>query len=97
MTDEARPPSGRALSDYVTMQEAADILGVSRFQMSSVVKRLKLKVFETPADRRRRLLLREEVERLAQPRPKAKAAQPGKQAPPSLPAPWLQHGVGAAL
>lgn len=28
---------------------------------------------------------------------KAKAALPVKQAPPSLPTPWLQHGAGAAL
>ncbi len=73
MTDEARPPGQRAHGEYVTMQEAADLLGVSRFQVSTVVKRLKLKVFETPADRRRKLLLREEVLRLAQPRPKDEA------------------------
>jgi len=73
MTDEARPPGRLVHGEYVTMQEAADMLGVSRFQMAAVVKRLKLKVFETPADRRRKLLLREEVQRLAQPRPKTGA------------------------
>ena len=73
MTDEARPAGRGAHGEYVTMQEAADILGVSRFQMSTVMKRLKLKVFETQADRRRKLLLREEVLRLAQPRPKTGA------------------------
>ena len=28
---------------------------------------------------------------------KAKAAQPVKHAPPSLPTPWVQHGAGASL
>ena len=74
MSEEARPPGPTGRGEYVTLQEAADILSVSRFQMSALVKRLKLKVYETPADRRRKLLRRVDVEALATPRLKTKAA-----------------------
>jgi excisionase family DNA binding protein len=57
----------------LTMQEAAALLGVSRFQMSALVKRMKLRVYETPTDMRRKLLRRSDVEALAQPRLKVQA------------------------
>lgn len=74
---EAQPPGeGEA---YVTMQQAADILGVSRFQVSRLVSRLKVPIYERPADRRIKLLRRADVDQLGAPRrrgeaPKAKAA-----------------------
>jgi len=71
MSDETRPPSR---GDFVTMQEAAELLGVSRFQVAAIVKRLNLRVYESQVDRRRKLIRRTDVEAAAQPRPKTDAA-----------------------
>jgi len=56
------------------MQEAAEVLGVSRFQMAALVKRLKLQLYEKPADQRVKLLRRVDVEAASRPRPKTERA-----------------------
>jgi excisionase family DNA binding protein len=75
---EARPPEEG--EEYMTMQEAADRLGVSRFQVSRLVSRLKIPVYERPADRRIRLLSRADVEQLAKPQRRQEIGQPPKMA-----------------
>ena len=65
-----RPPREGQGGEYLTMQEAAALLGVSRYQVSRLVTRLGLRVYERPADRRIKLLRREDVETALRPRPR---------------------------
>ncbi len=55
--------------EYLTLQEAADLLGVSRFRMARMAKDQRLPVYSRPADRRIRLFRRSDVERLQEPQP----------------------------
>lgn len=60
--------------EYVTLQEAATLLGVSRFQVSRLITRLQLPVYERPADRRIKLLRKRDVEAALRPRPRKEGA-----------------------
>jgi hypothetical protein len=57
--------------EYVTLQEAAALLNISRYAMTRLIKEEGLSVFELPSDKRAKLLRRTEVLALQRPRPKA--------------------------
>lgn len=50
--------------DFMTLSEAAESLGVSRFKMSRLVRDGALSAFVSPLDKRQRLVRRLEVEGL---------------------------------
>lgn len=54
--------------EFITLQEAEAILGVSRFTIWRLIKDGELTAYQAPADRRRKLVRREDVEALATPR-----------------------------
>lgn len=56
-------------SEYVTVQEAAERLGVTRFVMSRLIRDEGLKVYGLPADKRVKLVRIADVDALAKPRP----------------------------
>lgn len=56
-------------SEYVTMAEAQKILGVSNRTIWAMVKDGRLQAYESPTDRRRKLILREDLGRFVLPRP----------------------------
>ena len=79
MSEEARPPADRSGGEqYVTIQEAADLLKVSRFKMARIAKDQRLPTYERGLDRRVRWLRRSDVEAaraaLLAPRPRVEAA-----------------------
>jgi predicted site-specific integrase-resolvase len=53
----------------VTLGEAQDRLGVTRFKLSQWIKTGKLTVYQSERDRRERLIRVGDVERLLQPQP----------------------------
>ena len=57
----------RIRGEYVTCNEAAELLGVSRFHISRLIKRERLTVYEAHDDRRVKWLRWEDVVRLATP------------------------------
>jgi hypothetical protein len=71
VSSEARP---RADDEYVTIQQAADLLGVSRFRMARIIKDQQLPVFERAVDKRIKWLRRSDVDGLLEPRPKSEVA-----------------------
>ena len=54
-----------ATSEYISVAEARDLLGVSRTRIAEMVKRGELTWEPNPVDRRGKLLLRAQVEALA--------------------------------
>ena len=67
MTDSTyRAPAG-----YLTLAEARARLGVAKATMTRMVQDGRLPTFDHPRDRRVRLTRIEDVEQLAQPRPRA--------------------------
>ncbi len=54
--------------EYMTLQEAREFLGISRPTMWRVLKDGDLPVYADPLDKRKKLVKREDVERLKQPR-----------------------------
>ena len=60
--------------EYLTIQEAAEALGVSRWRMWNLVKSGELEAITSPLDRRVKLVRREDVDRLARFVPKKGAA-----------------------
>jgi hypothetical protein len=54
--------------EFMTLGEATDLLGVSKFKMQSLVKQGMLRTFSNPLDLRERLVRREDVEALRRPR-----------------------------
>jgi excisionase family DNA binding protein len=54
--------------EFMKLKEAQEYLGVSRMKMWRLVKTGLLTVYENPLDRRERLVKREEVGELKQPR-----------------------------
>lgn len=56
-------------TDYTTLTEAAQLLGVSRWTVYRRVKEAGLTVYESPANRRVKLVKRNEIEALMRPRP----------------------------
>jgi excisionase family DNA binding protein len=70
---EARPPGEG--DEYLTIQQAADLLGVSRFRMARLVRDQRLPTFERAVDKRVRWLRRTDVQAMLEPRPRdARAA-----------------------
>ena len=55
--------------EYVTMTEAQEILGVSRFKIWQLVKEGRLQTFRSELDRRQKLIRRADLEALRRPRP----------------------------
>ncbi|MDP9364858.1 MAG: helix-turn-helix domain-containing protein [Chloroflexota bacterium] len=55
--------------EFVTMREAQEILGVSKFTMWRLVREGKLAAFQSEVDRREKLIRRSDLEGLRQPRP----------------------------
>lgn len=62
-------------SAFVTMKEAQEILGVSNYTIWQMVKTGRLTAYRSQVDRRRKMIPREDVERLKQP-DKGNAASP---------------------
>lgn len=56
------------MNDYVTFDEAREMLGVAKSTLSLMIKDGRLTPHERQADRRRRYFKREEIEALRQPR-----------------------------
>jgi len=50
--------------DYVTMTEAQEILGVSRFKIWQLVREGKLETFQSDLDRRQKLIRRRDLDSL---------------------------------
>ena len=67
------------MDDFVTMGQAADILGVSRMTVWRLVRDRKLPAYQSPVNRRVRLVKRADVEALMRPRPIEDAIE-GKEA-----------------
>jgi hypothetical protein len=65
MTDEHPPPSG----EYVTLKQAAELLGITRQHMRRIALTNGLRAYTTPMDRRAKLYRRGDVLALRQPRP----------------------------
>ena len=53
---------------FVTMSEAQEILGVSRFKIWQLVKEGKLPTFRSELDRREKLIRRSDLDAIRQPR-----------------------------
>jgi excisionase family DNA binding protein len=56
-----------ATKQYLTMQEAADELGVTRFTISRLVRSGTLASYASPLNRRQKLVKREDLEALREP------------------------------
>lgn len=57
------------MDEYLTLQEAAELIGVSRFKLWRLVRDGKLVAHLSERDRRERLVRRGDVEELVKPRP----------------------------
>lgn len=66
---EKTPPNG-----YMTMAQARARLGVARATMVKIVREAGIQVFDDPRDARIKLVRVEDVEMLARPRPRFRAA-----------------------
>ena len=69
-----------ATKDYLTMQEAAEVLGVTRFTISRLVRDGVLASYVSPLNRRQKLVKRADVEALREPVPVEPARDTGKAA-----------------
>ena len=56
-------------SEYITLKEARELLGTTRATMSRIVREKALKIYRDPLDKRKKLVLRKDVEALRRPRP----------------------------
>jgi excisionase family DNA binding protein len=56
--------------EYVTMTEAQEILGVSRFKIWQLVREGKLETFASELDRRQKLVRRSDLDAFRFPRPR---------------------------
>jgi hypothetical protein len=73
----ARPPGDSeagGAEEYLTIQQAAQLLGVSRFRMARIIRDQQLPTFERALDKRVKWLRRVDVQALLEPRPRVKAA-----------------------
>jgi len=61
-------------SDFMSLTEAQLYLGVSRIKMSKLAREKGLEIFTDPLDKRKKLLRREDVERLKTPTPQTPVA-----------------------
>ena len=55
--------------EYVTMTEAQEVLGVSRFKIWQLVRDGELSTYQSTLDRRQKLIRRSDLDALRQPRP----------------------------
>ena len=53
---------------YMTMTEARQYLGISKTKIWRLVKEGKLATYKDPLDKRKRLVLKSDIEKLKQPR-----------------------------
>jgi len=51
-------------SEYVTMKQAQDILGVSGFKIWQLVRDGELQAYQSPKDRRRKMIRRSDLEEM---------------------------------
>ena len=58
-------------SEFFSLKEAQDYLSVSKTKMWNLVKSRVLAVYSDPLDRRKKLVKKDDVEKLKQPRLKA--------------------------
>ena len=72
--------------EFVTMREAQQILGVSKFKMWQLVRDGELTAYQSPVDRRQKLIRRSDLEALRRPAPIP--AEPAKKA-----AAWSSHAA----
>ncbi len=56
-------------NEFISLQEAAEVLEVSRFTLWRLIRDGQLTAYQSSSDRRRKLVRREDVEALKQPRP----------------------------
>ena len=56
-----------ATVDFVTLTEAADELGVSRFKMSRLIRDGELRAYVSPLNRKQKLVRRRDLEALREP------------------------------
>jgi excisionase family DNA binding protein len=66
--------------DYLTVQEAAEVLGVTRFTVSRLVREGVLASYVSPLNRRQKLVKRDDIEALREPVPVKPARDSGKAA-----------------
>lgn len=59
--------------EYLGLQEAADLMGVSRFTLWRLIRDGQLTAYQSEADKRRKLVRRADVEALREPKPLAPA------------------------
>lgn len=57
--------------DFMSLTEAQLYLGVSKVKMSKLAREKGLQIFTDPLDKRKKLLRREDVERLKTPMPRS--------------------------
>ena len=57
------------MDDFLTMEQAADLMGVSWHTIHRRIKRGDLSAYQSGTDKRLRLVKREDVEKLMKPRP----------------------------
>ena len=55
--------------EFVTMREAQEILGVSKFKMWQLVRDGHLTAYQSPVDRRQKLIKRADLDALRRPAP----------------------------
>ena len=60
--------------EYMTLQQAGEYLGVSKTWMWQAVKSGRIKVFEDPKDKRKKLVSKKDAEEFRKPRPIKPAA-----------------------
>jgi excisionase family DNA binding protein len=60
---------GEAMDDFLTLQQAADLMGVHRITVWRLVRAGKLQMYQSETNRRVKLVKRSDVEALVRPRP----------------------------
>jgi excisionase family DNA binding protein len=63
------------MNEYLTMEQAAELMGVSWHTIHRRIKRGDLPAYQSGTDRRLRLVKREDVEKLMKPRPIARGEE----------------------
>jgi excisionase family DNA binding protein len=74
---------GGAMSseEFLSAAEAAELLGVTRFTISRLIRSGELATYKSPLNRRKKLVRRADVEALRQPVPDKRDEDTGKAAP----------------
>jgi len=61
--------------DLIPIKEAAEYLRVSKVTMTKIIERSKLEVFVDPLDTRKKLVRKQDLDRLKTPQPVKKASK----------------------